>query len=114
MTRVFKNPGPGKPAATPPAAAPRNQQFHAVEIHCGSACCAAVQALKEKRFLSRRAPPILPLQDCSKPAGCTCRYVHHDDRRDESRREADTGIWDTTRLESANNRRSSRGRRTAD
>jgi hypothetical protein len=115
MNRVLKRLGLSKPDAPPAPAAPvKAQQFHAVEIHCGSSPCAAVQALKAKRFLSRQRPPTLPLQQCDRLGSCTCRYLHHSDRRAKSRREADTGIWDTTKLEAADDRRSANGRRKAD
>jgi len=35
---------------------------------------------------------MLPLSDCTNPAGCRCKYQHYDDRRTEARRESDVGL----------------------
>jgi hypothetical protein len=114
MTRAFKISGTPKPGPQPPATDAKDPRYHAVAIHCSGGGCQAVQALKARRYLSRQSPPMLPLKDCDNPAGCTCKYVHHDDRRDHLRREADTGIWDTTKLAAADNRRRNGGRRQSD
>jgi hypothetical protein len=114
MARELKTGSAGKAQQKPAGPPGPDPRFHAVEIRCGSGACAAALELKSKRFLSRQSPPILPLKDCDRPGSCTCRYVHHNDRRDDSRREADTGIWDMTKLDAAGNRRLGRGRRKDD
>ena len=64
-----------------------DQQFHAVSILAGPQVCDAAKARVGYRFLSRDAPR-LPLKDCTCP-NCTCRYVHHADRRVFARRLSD-------------------------
>jgi hypothetical protein len=45
--------------------------------------CDAVKAIGRKRFLlSARDTPILPLPDCDQ-SRCHCRYMHHEDRRED-------------------------------
>ena len=60
--------------------------FRAVSIKAGSAACAEVQALEGERFLIGTVPHI-PLAECGSKS-CTCKYVHHEDRRhpDDERR----------------------------
>jgi hypothetical protein len=66
--------------------------FHGVSIHPDSSSgCEAASALENVRFLADEAP-MLPLSDCSNPAGCRCRYQHYDDRRTDARRESDVGL----------------------
>lgn len=50
-------------------------------------CCEAVKSYAGRRMLSAAAPR-LPLEACSQPAACRCRYRKYEDRRDgsESRR----------------------------
>jgi hypothetical protein len=88
------------------------QNWHAVGIRCAENACAAVQALRQRRYLSREAPR-LPLADCTNPAGCHCRYRHFEDRRDGPRRDAETGASGIRRAPDVN-RRSGRGRRSSD
>ena len=74
------------------AVAPRKtvNPHHAVVVVPGRHACAAAHALRDRRFLSREAPA-LPLTGCS--AGeCTCRYQHHDDRRQAVRRARDLAV----------------------
>lgn len=66
--------------------------FHGVSIHPDEfSACDAARALEGVRFLADDAP-MLPLSDCSNPAGCRCKYQHFDDRRTEPRRESDVGL----------------------
>ena len=67
-----------------------DQQYHAVSIVVPSGACSAAKALIGKRFLATEAP-IFPVINCSAPS-CSCRYRHHDDRREDSRREQETGL----------------------
>jgi hypothetical protein len=59
-------------------------KYHCVEVRYRPGACDAVKQLATKRFLSDEAPP-LPVPGCDAPR-CSCRYVHHDDRRQEDRR----------------------------
>ena len=54
-------------------------EYHAVSIRFDAGACAAAQALDGQRFLSAEAPR-LPLNECNAP-DCSCRFVHHADRR---------------------------------
>lgn len=66
--------------------------FHAVCISTGEMdSCEAVKDLEGVRFLSEDAP-MLPLRECTNPAGCRCKYQHFDDRRTDARRESDIGL----------------------
>jgi hypothetical protein len=60
---------------------------HAVSVNSMLGGCAASWALRGKRFLSSDAPS-LPLEGCT-ASTCSCRYVHHEDRRSAARRTAD-------------------------
>jgi hypothetical protein len=100
-------------------AKPRPQQknrYKATSITCGEKCCAAVQAIKDKRFLvvDNDIPPI-PLPNCDVKK-CTCVYAHHEDRRDpDNDRRGPRGL--RTDLHSyglESERRNKRGRRKTD
>ena len=58
--------------------------YHCVEVRAGTPACEAVRHLGNVRFLSAEAPA-LPLSGCTLQA-CRCSYVHHDDRREDDRR----------------------------
>ncbi len=62
-----------------------DKRYHCVEVRAAAFACEAVQQLGNVRFLSREAPN-LPVSGCSMPKGCACRYIHHDDRREDDRR----------------------------
>ena len=57
--------------------------YHCVELRYRSDACDAVKRMGAKRFLPGEAPEI-PLPGCD--AKCSCRYVHHEDRRHSDRR----------------------------
>jgi hypothetical protein len=59
--------------------------WHAVSVIPGTSCCSAIREVAGKRYLSREAPPSLPVNGCPMVA-CTCRYRHHDDRRGKARK----------------------------
>jgi hypothetical protein len=59
-------------------------KFHCVEIKATDCICDAVKRLQGRRFLSEEAP-MLPLPECT-AGSCCCRYEHHDDRRQDLRR----------------------------
>ena len=90
--------------------------WHAVSIESGSDicdnCCKAAGALQGQRFLSSEAPT-LPLQGCSNPRSCHCRYRHHPDRRHERRRTMDYG-FPSAPHNGIERRRGARGRRSTD
>ena len=80
---------PGDATAKPAGAKPINNHanpFRAVSIKAGTGPCAAVEALQDERFLIGTVPHI-PLAGCGSKS-CTCKYVHHEDRRrpDDERR----------------------------
>jgi hypothetical protein len=73
-----------KPAKAMVAGKAASKTFHCVEVRKGSHACKAVQELGSTRFLSDEAPR-LPVPGCT--AGqCTCSFIHHDDRREDDRR----------------------------
>jgi hypothetical protein len=59
--------------------------FHAVEIAPSIKCCTAAMHAKGKRFLLREAPR-LPLEACTMPTKCLCKFRKNADRRDTDRR----------------------------
>ncbi len=56
--------------------------YHAISCRSGAGNCAAVEALKDQRFLVEDVPQ-LPLADCTSSERCKCKYLHHQDRRDD-------------------------------
>ncbi len=85
-------------------------KYHCVSIKHRRGACKAIMALEGKRFLPDEAPTF-PLPDCDAKR-CKCRYVHHDDRRHDSRRSTDSGY---PKLEfDGQERRGQRGRRWTD
>lgn len=85
--------------------------WHAVSIVARGAACEQAMALRERRFLSKEAPP-LPLPDCPFHHRCSCIYRHHADRRTGPRRTVDeTGIRS---MRTNDERRAGRGRRSGD
>lgn len=53
--------------------------YHAVSIKFSGNACNAARELEGRRFLSSAAPK-MPLAECD-VLECSCRFVHHDDRR---------------------------------
>jgi hypothetical protein len=76
--------GPARPSsARPPTlqvAKAAARDYRAVSIVSGDTGCGAAAEFVGKRFLVAEAPR-LPLEACSNPAGCTCSYRKHADRR---------------------------------
>jgi hypothetical protein len=108
------NSGTAKPAVAKPVNNIGNP-FRAVSIKAGTGPCAAVKALQDERFLIGTVPHI-PLADCGSKS-CTCKYVHHEDRRlpdDERRAPAalTTNLYAATGR--ADRRARERGRRQTD
>ncbi len=83
--------------------------YRAVEVKPGAKSCKAAQAISGIRYLARDAP-LLPRPDC-RSVICDCRYMHYDDRRRSSRRDADVGML--SRYVS-DERRRGHGRRSSD
>jgi hypothetical protein len=73
-------------------AAKRNARsgYHCVEVRAGVRACEAAQYLGNVRFLPGEAPA-LPVSGCTEQQ-CACRYIHHDDRREDDRRNP-CGLW---------------------
>lgn len=95
---------------------PRNP-YRAISIMQGEAACDAAKAIGNKRFLNTdRVTPTLPLPNCD-VANCTCRYAHHEDRREtqEDRRHPNmlqSELYGSTGNTNRRNRK--RGRRKTD
>jgi len=92
--------------------------WHAVGISTGVSCCRASVLLRQTRFLSHQAPP-LPLQGCTLPKTCKCKYRHFSDRRSGPRRATESELFQNalsrhTAAQWAQERRSQRGRRATD
>ena len=80
---------PGKApraSATKRVPAPRDDDpaldnpYRAVSITFGGGACEAVQSIGSRRFLVGETPRV-PLPACT-ASTCSCKYKHHDDRRD--------------------------------
>jgi len=103
----------GREAPEPPAVTPRKpSRFHAVTIVTGLRPCHEARALRDRRFLSREAPP-LPLKNCGSPQ-CECHYEHYDDRRKGNRRAHDLGVSIDGYGGAEHRQKAKRGRRETD
>jgi len=89
----------------------KTKLYRAVSIDVDHSHCDAVTEKLNQRFLSQDAP-LLPLQDCSQPQQCSCKYQHWDDRRQEDRRAVATGI--ASQYYDGDEKRASKGRRKSD
>jgi hypothetical protein len=67
----------------------KNTQFHAVSIKYTGRACESAKDLSGRRFLATAAPK-LPLPDCD-VLDCSCRFVHHQDRRAQKERRSPFG-----------------------
>ena len=56
-------------------------KYAAVTIVAARECCSAVQELAGQKILAAKAPR-LPLDDCTSPSLCQCRFKKIPDRRD--------------------------------
>jgi len=87
--------------------------FHAVSISHDGCACKVVNTVGSRRFLAATVPP-LPLPSCD-ASSCSCRYVHHDDRRrHDNRRMVYSLRSDLYVLAGNSERRTTHGRRAAD
>ncbi len=59
--------------------------YHCVEVRMPYDACEKVLELHGKRFLSAEAP-LLPLPGCDQY--CKCTFKHHNDRRQDDRRDS--------------------------
>lgn len=59
--------------------------YHCVEVNMSYDACEEVLELHGKRFLSAEAP-LLPLPSCGQY--CKCKFKHHNDRRQDDRRDS--------------------------
>jgi len=89
-----------------------NNPYHAVSIEAGASCYRTAMMHGGHRYLSTEAP-VIPLPTCD-TKNCRCRYLHYEDRRDESdRRQRD--VWNpNAQSAEAGDRRGSHGRRVTD
>jgi hypothetical protein len=104
------------PAKKPtPIAAPKRPNssgdFRAVEIAPSILCCTAATHAMRGPYLLRDAPR-LPLQACTMPQNCSCKFRKHADRRDSDRRLF--GAAETNRWFAGVDVRTVRGRRSAE
>jgi hypothetical protein len=75
-----KKPTPPKPSRPISAG-----DFRAVSITPSLECCAAAMRARGKPYLLREAPR-LPLDACTMPTNCSCKFHKNADRRDGDRR----------------------------
>jgi hypothetical protein len=72
-----------------PVARPRRRNpggdFRAVSVAPCIVCCKAALRAADRAYLLHEAPR-LPLQDCTMPAKCSCKFRKNADRRDSDRR----------------------------
>ena len=89
----------------------KSRRWHAVSVIADGSACQHAQDLCDTRFLSLEAPR-LPLEGCSDPMRCRCRYRHHPDRRQGPRRAVEN--FRPPRYWTGENKRVLRGRRSTD
>ena len=107
VTKRVPAPGDDNPALDNP--------YRAVSIAFGAEACEAVQSIGSRRFLVGETPRV-PLPACT-ASTCSCKYKHHDDRRDsEAERRHPAGM--TTQMYSTDGKAERRekevGRRESD
>jgi hypothetical protein len=59
--------------------------FRAVSLAPSVRCCSAAEQAVGRRMLLREAPR-LPLEGCTMPTNCSCKFRKNADRRDSDRR----------------------------
>jgi hypothetical protein len=99
------------PSKTRPQRSPVHDPYRSVSLACDSESCQEVALVDGRRFLVDDAPDI-PLQQCAERT-CSCRYVHHADRRGVTDRRL---VAQAQRAEAGetSERRDPRGRRKSD
>jgi hypothetical protein len=88
-----------------------SRRWHAVSVIADGSACQHAQDLGDQRFLSQDAPR-LPLEGCSDPMRCRCRYRHFPDRRKGPRRAVEN--FRPARYWPGADKRNLRGRRSTD
>jgi hypothetical protein len=109
-----RSPEPQRAAGSRIATGPSSgtdSRFRAVSIRPGEGCCEAARQFGKMRFLCAKAPR-LPVPECTS-ATCSCRYVHHADRRSGKDRRS-VYEWTRERQLGLVNRRAAQGRRSTD
>jgi hypothetical protein len=89
------------------------RSFKAASVHGRPGCCQGAKDLEGIRFLLDDLPT-LPLDACDRLAYCQCSFTHHNDRREEERRNP-RRAFSTAGADSGAegiNRRSGMGRRS--
>ena len=99
---------PARTAKVPTLQRRIESSYHAVSLSIGRECCRKVEALIGTRFLATEAPK-LPLAGCTART-CSCRYVHHADRRSEADRRL-RDLWKLGVVNAGEERRKAHGRR---
>jgi hypothetical protein len=95
--------------------AARVNRYRAISIAAGVDACPQAAGLAGRRFLVGEVPQ-LPLQGCPSQS-CSCRYLHHEDRRGEDAERRAPAALSTELYASAGNaerRGRRRGRRITD
>ena len=106
---------PREPPGKKPAPIARSMRpniggdFRAVSLAPSSRCCAAAKSATGRRVLLCEAPR-LPLDACTMPADCSCKFRKDADRRDSDRRLL--GATETNRWFSGPDSRKREGRRS--
>ena len=85
--------------------------FRAVQIAPTITCCAAAMRATGRHYLLREAPH-LPLEPCTMPTNCSCKFRKNADRRDSDRRLF--GATESNRWFAGVDNRTRRGRRNGD
>jgi hypothetical protein len=85
--------------------------FRSVEIAPNLMCCSAAMHATGRPYLLREAPR-LPLEACTMPTNCSCKFRKNADRRDSDRRLF--GAIGTNRWFAGVDSRACRGRRSAE
>jgi hypothetical protein len=85
--------------------------FRSVEIAPSLMCCSAATQATGRPYLLRQAPR-LPLEACTMPTSCSCKFRKNADRRDSDRRLF--GATATNRWFPGVDNRTRRGRRSAE
>jgi hypothetical protein len=83
--------------------------FRAVSLAPSVRCCSAAEQARGRRMLLREAPR-LPLEGCTMPTNCSCKFRKNADRRDSDRRLL--GATETNRWFAGPENRKRAGRRS--
>src|ERR1700737_845596 len=103
--RPAKNPTPIARSKLPNSGG----DFRAVSLAPSIRCCAAAKDATGRRVLLREAPR-LPLEACTMPTNCSCKFRKDADRRDNDRRLL--GATETNRWFAGHESRKGGGRRS--